>query len=116
MVWCPSHLLDKNPPADAKIKYEKAQQQPGWKDSYMKLNLEADAIATTALKGGSGLHGVIASRETAMGKAQAVNAEIGIAVAKRLLSARLPQVATDMANPTLADLWGNRPAAEAPSR
>ena len=78
----------------------------------MKLNLEADAVATTALKGGSGMHGVISSRETALAEAQAVNAEIGVAVAKRLLSARLPQIAADMANPTLADLWGNRPAEE----
>ena len=83
--------------------------QPGWKDSYMRLNIEADAVATKALKEGSGLHGVIASREIALAKAQAINADIGIAVAKRLLSARLPQVAADMANPTLADLWGSRP-------
>ena len=85
VIWCPSHLLDKNPPpVYANTKYEKAKLQPGWKDSYMRLNLEADTVATKALKEGSGLHGVIASQEIALAKAQAINAEIGIAVAKRL--------------------------------
>lgn len=40
IILCPSHLLDKNHPDDANIKYDKANMQPGWKDSYMKLNLE----------------------------------------------------------------------------
>ena len=78
----------------------------------MKLNIEADAMASKPLKEGSGLHGMIASRERALAKAQANSAEIGIAVAKRLLSARLPQIATDLTNPTLADLWGSRPKEE----
>ena len=52
IIWCPSHLLDKNLPDDAKAKYEKAKLQPGWKDIYMRLNIEADAVATKALKEG----------------------------------------------------------------
>lgn len=47
---------------------------------------------------------MIAGRESALAKDQAISADISIAVAKRLLSAKLPQVATDLTNPTLADL------------
>ena len=75
VVWCPSHLLDKTPPKDTKQKYEKAKGQEGWKDEFMKLNLQADEMATAALKEGSGLH-EIAARERALETAQAVTADI----------------------------------------
>ena len=37
------------PPDDAKAKHEKARAQPGWFYIYLRLNLEADELATTAL-------------------------------------------------------------------
>ena len=108
VVWCPSNLLDKDPPADAQTEYDKAKAHNGWKDSFMKMNLEADEVASTAPKQASGLHEVLAAQERALETAQGITAEINIAVAKRLLSARLPQIDTDMRNPTLTDLWRSR--------
>ena len=90
-MWCPSHLLDKDLPADAKAKYAKASAQPGWQDGFMQMNAVADTLATEALNSASGLHAAIASREAALVTAQEASAHIGTAVAERLLSARLPE-------------------------
>ena len=98
-------MLDKEPPADAKAKHAKASQQDGWTDAFMEMNLRADELATKAMKTATGLHGKIADREKALGTAQRISAEIATAVAKRLLTARLPRAAADLANPTLAETW-----------
>ena len=108
IIWCPSHLLDKDPPSDAKTKYEKARSQPGWRDESMQLGLHADELAASALKEGSGLHSVIAAREGALQRVQKITADVSIAV---LLTTRLPQAAADINNPTLKYLWASRPPA-----
>ena len=41
--WCPSHLKDEKPQADAAEKLAKANLQAGWKDEFLDMNKEADA-------------------------------------------------------------------------
>ena len=83
-------MRDENPPADAAEKLAKANMQAGWRDEFLDMNKEADEHATTALKSAAGLHSAIAAREGALDRAQRAAADIGAAVAKRLLNARLP--------------------------
>ena len=69
ITWCPSHLVDKEPPPDAAQKYDKACVQPGWQDAFMHMNAEADALATEALGSAAALHTAITDRERALATA-----------------------------------------------
>ena len=105
VYWCPSHLRDDKPPADAAEKLQKARQQIGWKDEFLDLNKEADAHATAALRTAAALHATIAAREAALARAERASADIGAAVAKRLLNARLPGAASSDGARTLDAMW-----------
>ena len=112
VVWCPSHLRDQKPPADAEKKLAKARQQEGWQDLFLDLNKEADEHATRALASAAALHNTIAAREEALSRAQQAAAEIGTAVAKRLLEARLPTQAAEGGGQTLAAVWAQQKRAQ----
>ena len=69
------------------------------------MNKEADEHATTALKSEAGLHSAIAAREGALDRAQRASADIGAAVAKRLLNARLRGIPTSDGATTWDSMW-----------
>ena len=114
-MWCPSHLKDPKPPPDAAAKLEKARQQPGWQDAMMDWNARADALATETLAPARASHDAIAGRERALAEAQRIAAEISIAVAKRLLTSRLPTSAGCAATRALTDIWEKRAGAARPA-
>ena len=69
------------------------------------MNKEADAHATAALRTAAALHAMIAAREAALARAERASADIGAAVAKRLLNARLPGAAGGDGARTLEAMW-----------